>query len=110
MDIRVGHRTISLRPMDPGEASDNGAIGLFRPGAGTISVDSSQPADVQAEVAIHETIHAIWDAYGLPPKVDEEEAATLLAKGLAQVIRDNPELMLTIQDALEGSPIYKRKG
>ena len=110
MNLRIGHRSIRLERMRPGEAHDQDARGLYLPNAGVIHVDPDQQPDVQAEVVLHEVIHALWETYGLPPRVDEEEVASVLAKGLAQVIRDNPALVTAVQAALEGIALFPRRG
>lgn len=55
-----------------------------------------------AELLIHEILHGIWDAQGLPAKVKEEDAVRQLAIGLVQVFRDNTELAKWIAKAARG--------
>jgi hypothetical protein len=54
----------------------------------------------QAEVMIHEILHALFGAGSLRdnPDVHEEQIVTVLAKGLIQVARDNPHILRWIND------------
>jgi len=55
-----------------------------------------------ADTVIHEVLHAIWFSKGISgDKADEEDIVTPLATGLAQVIRDNPDLIKWLQESLK---------
>lgn len=110
MKLRIGHRNITFRRAVRGEDADNAADGMYLPNAGAIWISDTQLPEVQAEKSIHEVIHAVWDAYGMAPTVNEETAATILAKGLAQVLRDNPAFVGAVMAALDGAPIFPPKG
>lgn len=110
MKLRIGHRTITFRRAGRGEAADTLADGMYLPNEGAIWISDDNLPEVQAEKAIHEVIHGIWDAYGIAPTVNEETAATVLGKGFAQVLRDNPAFVAVLLAALDGAQIFPRKG
>lgn len=45
------------------------------------------------EVLMHEIIHAIYWAYSIDDKDKEERVVSLIGTGVAQVLRDNPNLV-----------------
>src|SRR5690348_5942109 len=55
----------------------------------------------EAEVLLHETIHAVWDIYQLRDVDKEERAVASISIGLAQVMRDNKEFMDYLRQALK---------
>lgn len=94
--IRVGGRfyAVSVGPDDLGLA-ERQRIGETDHVQRRIRISSTLPSDVQADVLIHEVLHAI--AYHM--NLDEdwgdrgESYVERLANGLVAVGRDNPELV-----------------
>lgn len=60
-----------------------------------------------AEIVIHEVMHAIWWAFNVSDRDDEERTITNLAGGLQQVWRDNPALIEWINEAMRDQPSVK---
>ena len=66
--------------------------------------DKLAPA-AQAEVLIHELMHAYWDAFNLPGRVDEEGACKFFGVAMSTLIRDNPTL-----SGMLGLAIHRNEG
>lgn len=75
--------------------------GRMNPNKNTIRVDETQPPYLEAEILIHEVLHAIWASRGLTPRITEEKAVTALATGLAEVFRDNHGLMAYLESRIK---------
>lgn len=105
MKLRVGHHDYSLVAL-PEDDDDFGQIAgdCCRPTL-TIRVDLTAPPTDQADTLLHEALHAIWQVYGLPAKVTEEEAATRLAGPLLALLRDNPEVVKAVLGTTAGVPL-----
>lgn len=56
----------------------------------TIRIQKASP-QIEADVFLHEVLHAITDAMSLSDGASEEEFVSRTATGLATVWRDNPE-------------------
>jgi len=56
---------------------------------------------VVADATLHEIFHAIWADRRLPERSTEERAVTALAQGLATTFRDNPGLLIYIDELLK---------
>lgn len=106
MNLKIGFMTVPVRPMEPTTPGDFLMDGVFRPGASRIDINPSIAPARQAEVLLHEVLHAAWFAAAIPEKPTEEVAVTGLARSLAQVIRDNPELLGALVAGLEGVAIF----
>jgi hypothetical protein len=68
-----------------------------------IRIREDIPHQIQAECIIHEVLHAAWEMADIPNKSDDEKAVTGLANVMSQVIRDNPDLVAYLQEALAPS-------
>tara|TARA_Y100000296_G_scaffold84947_1_gene119645 strand:- start:823 stop:1173 length:351 start_codon:yes stop_codon:yes gene_type:complete len=55
-----------------------------------------------ADSFLHETLHAVCWVYGVQDEDKEERVVTTIATGLAQVFRDNPEVLPWIEEKLNG--------
>ena len=67
----------------------------------TISVQDSFPTPFKAvDTFLHETMHAIYWAYGVHDDDKEERIVAALSTGLMTLHRDNPWLAGWIRDAL----------
>lgn len=107
MIIKVDYRDIDVLAM-PDEKCEKFS-GLFHDRLGLIEINADQDPGQQADTLIHEIIHAIWTTRGWSPQMTEEQVCTRLASGLATVIRDNPDLMTLIDQALHcGVPIVTK--
>ena len=59
--------------------------------AGSLAVDS----------AVHELLHAIWFVASIKVEHGEEQIVSVLGTFLAQIIRDNPELITWMQETVK---------
>lgn len=108
MKLLIGYATFTVRAMPPGRDGDDEANGMCRPNEAVIEINPNLPPARQAEVFIHEVLHGVWHAMAMAKKLDEEAAVTALARGLAQVMRDNPEFAAAISAAhRRDQPIVK---
>lgn len=99
--IRIGFHDFEVVALEEPKR----VLGDIEPDLGRIRLDLDRPAALLAETTLHEVLHGAWAMGGLPAKADEELAVTILSKQLAQVIRDNPDLIAYLQDALAPSPL-----
>ena len=88
--------------------SPEGAVylGLTETEFFTIKVTDGQ-TDVNAKnTFLHEMLHAVYAAHGLPDVVDEETAVTSLANGLMAALQDNVDLQVWFVNHLCGDIEY----
>lgn len=96
-----------LRNHRPGYQPNRGYYFLNPP---EIALNPHLPPPEQAEVLIHEVIHAVWAQRRMSPRVTEESAAGHLGDGLATVLQLNPWLMAALAGALyHGVPIVTER-
>lgn len=94
--IRIGYKDVSVIKT-PLITEDH--AGLFRHGVDAqILIAEEQEGVELADTAVHELLHAVWRYYGLTDNVSipddvEEQVVSVLAHGLVQVMRDNPEFI-----------------
>lgn len=75
-----------------------------------INIWTTQSPQQQADTLIHELFHAIWATRHLPNEIKEEEAVHRMASGWATVMRDNPDLVWALMQALRsGKPIFEEE-
>ena len=104
MIIKLDHRDITVRAR-----KHKHRVGVFKDRECLIEVSPAQAPQQQADTLIHEVFHAIWATRALPPVVEEEECVARLASGWTTVIRDNPDLVLRLMQALEeGTPLFTK--
>jgi hypothetical protein len=104
MKVKIGHLEYVVEAMHPEKADAERADGLCAPRLQKIFIRSDLPAAQQAGILIHELIHAIFHAHGLPDhRLTEEDVATRLEGPLASLIRDNPTLMQNLLKGLTGA-------
>ena len=104
MLIKVDHRNITVR-----SRRHKHRVGVFKDRECLIEISPEQTTQQQADTLIHEVFHAIWATRALPPMVEEEECVTRLASGWTTVLRDNPDLVLRLMQALEeGTPLFTK--
>ena len=106
MILKIGHRDISVIPMTPSESETLGAWGQWEPAHGLIRIAAHLAPTEQVRILLHEIIHACWNIYRLPKRVDEEMACERLDRALATVFRDNAEVLGVIHQGLSnGVPV-----
>lgn len=89
--IKVGARDITIVMATPDEL--DGAYGDYLDDKQRIRLSSERLPQSQAETLIHEILHACWpNRWSLVGDV-EETFVSALAPSLANVWRDNPELV-----------------
>ena len=98
--VRVGYRTYSIEPLPPaGPLAANHATGACGYDEGIIQIDLSVDEEMQAQVLLHEIIHACWRLTSLPEE-QEERVVSMLTHALAQVMQDNPKVISWIDKNL----------
>jgi hypothetical protein len=98
--VKVGHRIFEVVQWAEKAALAQGARGDCREEPPVIRVSKGLKPFDQAEVLIHEILHACWKH--LPSdSVTEEEAVSILAENLAAVITDNPAIVAWLQENLK---------
>lgn len=99
--IRVGPFDIEVVIMAPERAEAVSALGQF---SGTEQQFRFHPnpgsAVNAADTVLHEILHAIWWAYGLDQKDDEERIVRITATMMIQAYRDNPWLLAWTAEAM----------
>jgi len=98
--IRIGHLTIAIHPGVPKPADQ---FGWMDYDTCTIHYCKELPPALLADTILHEVIHAIFFAFGIPNrKLKEEQIALTLAGPLLMVARDNPALVAWLAALLRG--------
>jgi hypothetical protein len=72
-----------------------------------IRIDTDYAPQQSAETLLHEILHCVWGLWSISDlrKLDEEAVVHAVGKGLATVIRDNPEVFAWIDMALRAEPV-----
>lgn len=97
--VRVGPFDILLGQLD--EKTAKSVYGLFSEESQTILLRPTFASSSQcAETLIHELLHAVWNVQNIGG-TNEERVVTKLSLGLAQVMRDNKDLIRTLLKALK---------
>lgn len=99
--IKILHKEFNLRQRDFKESFGNARLAEIDFMANEINylpIDNSEVVDS----IIHEVLHGLCHMFqaGLEPDV-EERVVSVLATGLTTVMRDNPDLMYSLQDMLD---------
>ena len=98
--IRVGYRTYAVEDWPAIQASAAARWGECDPTNLVIRVRVDLAQMIRAEVLLHEVLHAAYDMGRLEPGADEEKTVSVLANQLAQVWRDNPDLVSFLSESL----------
>lgn len=98
-EVKVGHRRYALTPLSHREAQEIEAHGDCSFLRGRIRVDEGLPQDAQAEVLVHEVLHALVEDAGVEWE-DEEHIVTVLGRRLAAFIADNAGLVRRLIEVL----------
>ena len=97
--VRVGPFDVEIIKLE-GEERDK-CLGLFSEAQMTIAMrESYRNSQQEAETLLHEIIHAIRAVTGIHPKDSEERMVSQMSIGMAMVIRDNPDLIVWLQEKL----------
>jgi hypothetical protein len=75
-------------------------LGLFLGKTSDIVVDMGQEPIQLVDTYLHEILHAIWRFSNLGDSTDEESAVACIATGLIGMMRDNPEFLDPIWEAI----------
>lgn len=106
MILRIQGHAVPVTPMREKYRPDFN--GFYMPEPRTISIDPEVSPFEQADTLLHECIHALWDALEMGKRVTEENTATRLGTGLAELFRDNPALLPILAAAVHfNQPIVK---
>lgn len=100
--IKILYRDYKVVPYTAQEASTDGNLGVFKPDQALMKVDQQWGSKKQANILLHELLHAIFYEMAIDTKSAQSEESVILplANGFSAVMRDNPGLLLEIQKAL----------
>jgi hypothetical protein len=98
--IRVGYRDYDVLEISPLKSEAEGAVGRHSAVVCQIELRTDTKPVETADTLVHEVLHAAWSVAGLSVKDGEERIVTQLAHLLTQVIRDNPDLVAYLSEAL----------
>jgi len=98
--IRVGYLDFAVEIWVTQHANAAGRYGECDKANAIIRVDTSYGPVKAASTLLHEVIHACFDVAGIEDTDSEERTVTHLSNQLAQVWRDNPDLVAYLSDAL----------
>lgn len=91
--VRVGFRTYKISELgDPGPSIRPNHFGWQDYDGARIIIETDTDCEMQAQVLLHEILHACWKNGELPKK-HEEHIVSVLSHTLTQVFQDNPEVM-----------------
>lgn len=98
--VRIGPHDIKFSEMSKSDADK--LYGLFVPTEKAIKLNNEYCTGSEAvETVLHEMIHAIFNVSKLEAKHGEERIAGTVGVYLAQVFRDNPELIAWMQQTVK---------
>lgn len=103
MIVRTTARELRVRAMYPGEycTRPGDAVGLYYTSApNEIAIDAALSPAEQAPILIHEIIHSIYHERKMPTRAAEETVCHNLGIALAEIIRDNPDVLAALGLAL----------
>jgi hypothetical protein len=98
--VRVGYRTLAVEAWAHEEADTAGECGRFDTENDRILIDTAYGAATVAETLIHEVLHACYALGHVSEQDSEERTVAILSTQLAQVIRDNPDLVAFLSESL----------
>jgi hypothetical protein len=101
--LKIGPYTYRLEEWPHDEAADRERWGECCYKRQVLRVDTSYSGDRILSILLHETLHAIFEAWtiDLERVKDSEDIVNPLAKGLSAVLVDNPELVDWIRRVVE---------
>jgi len=99
--IKIGATDYEIKQLPAADSSHTaGKCESFVPSP-YIALSPDLVGGAAVDTLIHEILHACWSFFNLPKKLKEERAVTVMASGLAMVLRDNPEILKAIQAELK---------
>lgn len=96
--VQVGHFRVAIKAGVPRVANE---MGWFDSDTLTIHYKEGLPPALLADVVLHEAIHAIFFAYGIPKKLKEERVALSLSGPILILLRDNPKLVEWLLESIK---------
>lgn len=104
--LRIGGLDYTVKEWNKQAAENAGCWGLCDRTTLTILVCEGLPPQREAEVLLHEVLHAAYDVGGLnaiAEHLSEERLVGVLTYQLIAVWRDNPQLVAYLEGTLRGS-------
>lgn len=98
--VKIGYRDWSVVAMPPLEASTADIYGDCNKLLGVIRVRADCSPAMQAEILLHEILHALHFTGQLSDEDKEERLVAVLAIQLASLWRDNPDLVSFLSESL----------
>lgn len=100
--VRVGALVYTVKTWDPRAADNTMALGICDRETCVILIKSTLVPQKMAEVLWHEVLHACYDGSGLREGEHfEERTVNALGYTTLQVIKDNPDLLVYLTEALD---------
>jgi hypothetical protein len=92
--VIVGYRTYAIEELSVERSDADDIVGLHHnhPPKIEVRTEGIAPEDA-ANTLLHEILHACWEVGNLPKRASEEKAVHMLSNQLAQVWRDNPQVV-----------------
>jgi hypothetical protein len=94
--VKIGRHTVAFALIHPEEADNAKVWGYYDPYGNRIVLDAGISGLRAVEVTIHELTHALFHLKNVNPRWGEEKTVTALGLGWANLLRDNPHLLLWI--------------
>jgi len=91
--VKVGPHVYTVQEKPEITHEGRSCWGLCDRHALTVDVISTQQPSHALDTVLHEFLHAVWNASGIPDEIDEELVVSRLAQGLAALFVDNPKLI-----------------
>ena len=99
-ELRIGHQTFQLQEANK-LLNELGYMGRCHKSNGILQYSTEYPPEQIVDSVLHECLHAVWYLHLDMEEATEEHAVTMLAHGLTQMMRDNPEFFEEIQEMLK---------
>lgn len=96
INIKVGHLTYTVEYANKEQMDADNKYGDCNHRREVIRLSRDMSVGRETEVLIHEIMHAICHVYGYNDDMKEEDTVTCISKGFAQVLMDNPFLVLKL--------------
>lgn len=100
--IKIGHIHFDLEDQNY-DLEDEHVYGQFDHKNGRIGINPDQPPEFGQDTVVHESLHAMFWVAGWNP-TQEERIVRTLTPMICAWIKDNPELMMYLQEQREIIP------
>ena len=97
--VRIGYRDFTLSDFPRGFGER--LFGETDLNTQIIHVHNDLQPQTKAATILHETLHVIYDEYGIAVGDSEERVVTAFTNGLSQFIRDNPGIIVELIGGLK---------